>query len=300
VNDISALIGQCAILIPTYARSSILNTTLQRLTETGLSRLPLIVYDDGSPNPHAIRRVVDQWPNGRVIRGERKLGQAAGRNALMRACEQEYALVLDDDQYFLALGNLAHYVACGVGRTDKKAVVTFARINKSTGRRDVLERVPARRLPVFQGGTALFHVPSILAVGGFRDFWGFGYEEPELSMRLFFAGYEIWYDPSIIMEHNQFYSLEEFRDHRIYDYYYARNAVLLSTMNMHLWYGLPQGLARSIRRMLVFKRNYPAKFKGLMDGVLDTWRYWSERNPVIYSDWLIWQKFIRETEEFYN
>jgi GT2 family glycosyltransferase len=300
VTEISALISKCAILIPTYARSTILNTTLVRLKENGLSRLPLIVYDDGSPNPDALKHVVDQWPNGRVIRGKAKLGQSAGRNALMRDCAQEYALMLDDDQYFLEVGNLAHYVASGIGRIDNTSVITFARINKATGRRDIPEWVPAGRLPVFQGGTALFHLPSVLSVGGFRDFWGFGYEEPELGTRLFFAGKQIWYDPSIIMEHNQFYLPEEKRDFRLYDYFYARNVVLLSTMNVSLWYGLPLGISRSIRRMLVFKRNYAAKLKGLLDGILDTWRYRAERNPVAFSDYRLWEKHLRQYEAYLN
>jgi GT2 family glycosyltransferase len=300
MTDYASLANRCAILIPTYARSAILRYSLDRMRGSWMAELPLIVYDDGSPDPMAIREVVASWPKGRVIRGEKSLGQSAGRNILMRACEQEYALVLDDDQYFLDFGNIKETISSGMDKTDKSAVITFARINKSTGRRDIPERVPACKLPVFQGGTALFHIPSILSVGGFRDFLGFGYEEPDLSMRLFWAGFTIWYEPSIVMEHNQFYSADEFRDTAKYDYYYARNAVLISSMNMPLWYGLLIGLVRSVRRMMVFNRNYLSKIRGLTDGILDTFRYWSEREPVTFSKCQNWNRFRKKCEQYLN
>jgi GT2 family glycosyltransferase len=300
MNNFSSLANKCAILIPTYARPDILQYSLNRMRETWLVELPLLVYDDGSPNGEAINDVVNSWPEGRVIRGQQRLGQAAGRNILMRACRQENALLLDDDQYFLGLGNLKDLILSGAGSYDKTAVVTFARINKGSGRRDVPEWVPARILPVFQGGTALFHLPSVLSVGGFRDFWGFGYEEPELSIRLFLAGYKIWYDPSIIMEHNQFYVTKESRDFRLYDYHYARNAVLISTMNAPLWFGLSEGIIRSLRRMFVFKRNYSQKVKGLIHGITYTFRLWRERSPVSFVEYWRWKKFRNTGIKFLN
>ena len=273
--------------------------SLTRLKGIGLGDLPLFVYDDHSRDPEKTRRVVQSWPGGNITSGKEWMGQAYGRNVLMRACEAEFALVLDDDQYFLELGNLDFHMKNRPNQ-EGHAIVTFARIAKADGRRDIPAWVRASRIFVFQGGTALFHVPSILSVGGFRDYWGFGYEEPELSMRLYSAGYSIWYDPSIVMEHNQFDVPEEGRDTELYDFLYARNAILLSTLNMPLWLGLPEGLFRSIRRSLYQRRSSYAKLRGTIQGTLDTFRFWKERRPLSYAMCMEWKRFQKSGENFLN
>jgi glycosyltransferase involved in cell wall biosynthesis len=291
--------SKCAILITTRNRPAILQESLTRLRDVGLGELPLYVYDDNSCDPDANRKVAQSWPNNTFICGKKWMGQAYGRNLLMRSCEFEYALVLDDDQYFLELGGLeTHLMSCP--NQGGPAVVTFARIAKSSGRRDIHAWVPAVRLHVFMGGTALFHLPSILSVGGFRDYWGFGYEEPELSMRLFAAGYSILYDPSIVMEHNQFYTAEEGRDSRLYDFLYARNGILLSTLNMSLWPGFVEGLIRSARRSLTSRRNPWAKVRGTLQGIFDTVKYWNDRKPLPYSTCMEWKRLQKAGENLLN
>lgn len=296
------LADRCAILIPTHDRPGILDVSLKKHAEMGLSDLPLVVYDDASPDPDAIRRVVDQWPGSRLIRGEERIGQAAGRNILMRACEREYALVLDDDEYFLELGGLNRHVE--MPPVPKCAAVTFALIRKSDGVRIVPPSVPAQTIPVFFGGTTMFHIPSVLSVGGYRSYWRYGFEEPELSFRIMAAGFQIFYDPSVLMEHNQFHGPDEARNYDEYDRLYARNALLMDTLNLPLWIGLPRGLARSLRRSLLQRGNSAVKLKGTLDGLAWTCRHWADRRPVSFStyrrlarfskDWL---RRVREAED---
>lgn len=269
----------CSIIIATRNRPQILAETLRRLHEKGLGHFPLWVYDDASDDPVAIRVVASSWPGATVVREEQKRGQAHGRNVLLRACGTPYAISLDDDQYFLELGDLATYFA-EPRPVEAPAVVSFQCRAVKDGRLDRPAELASGPTTWFMGGCVLFHVPSILKVGGYREWWVYGYEEPELAMRLFAAGLGLWYDAGILVEHNQWYNPNERRDYREYDYLYARNAVLLTSMNYPLVLGLALGLLRSVRRALFLRRNYAAKVKGLVDGVGMTFGYWAERTPM--------------------
>jgi glycosyltransferase involved in cell wall biosynthesis len=282
----------CSILIATRNRPAILAGTFERLREKGLGDWPLWIYDDASDDPAAMKRVVDSWPGSHLIRGEQQRGQALGRNALMQACGTPFAVCLDDDQYFLETGALTSYLA-DPRAPDAPAAVSFQCVAKRDGRLDRPADMPSGPTTWFMGGCVLFHVPSVLAVGGYRDWWVYGYEEPELAARLFAAGRAIWYDASVLIEHNQFYNPNERRDYGEYDYLYARNAVLLTSMNYPLLLGLPLGIARSIRRALYIRRNPGRNFAGFLHGLAMTFSRWPERTPMRWAQARAWMRLNR-------
>jgi GT2 family glycosyltransferase len=232
----------------------------------GLGTLPLWVYDDASDDPSAISGAVKEiWPNAHVILGGKRVGQAEGRNVLLRACQTEFAIMLDDDQYFLEIGLLNDHIVQH-SRNPDRAIVQFQSIVKATGETAHPKEAGPRMVPSFMGGCVLVHAPSLLKAGGYRPFFLYGYEEPDLAMRLWGQGFHVWYDSSIVVEHNQWYSPDERRDFREYD--------------SPLWLGLPVGLARSVKRALYHKRNYGAKAAGLLQGVAMTFSHWRERTPL--------------------
>ena len=282
----------CSIMIATRNRPKILAETFQRLREKGFGAFPMWVYDDASDDPTAIRDVVATWPGAQMRREETKRGQAHGRNVLLKACGTPYAISLDDDQYFLDAGNLDTYLV-DPRPADACAAVSFQCRAVKDGRLDRPADMPSGLTTWFMGGCVLFHVPTVLAVGGYREWWVYGYEEPELALRLFAAGHRIWYERSILVEHNQWYNPNERRDYREYDYLYARNAVLLTSLNYPLLLGLPLGVVRSVRRAFFLKRNYGAKVKGLLDGVVQTFSRWSERKPMDWNRSLEWNRMNR-------
>jgi glycosyltransferase involved in cell wall biosynthesis len=283
----------CAILIPTLNRPEILGETLRHLKGMGLDTLPLWLGDDCSDDPDMVRRVADaHWPDAHIIRQPVRRGQAHGRNALLRACERPWAILLDDDQYFLRVGNLFDYVSGQVGGDDL-AVLSFQCRDKTDGRLDVPEGSPAGPVATYMGGAVMFKVEPVLAAGGYREYWGYGYEEPELAARLYARGYTVWYDPANMVEHNHVMGLKAARDETQYDYLYARNAILMSTLNMPLWFGLPVGLARSVKRSLLFKRNARAKLRGTLAGMAMTFRYWRDRRPMSFRQAQAWLRFSR-------
>lgn len=282
----------CSILIATRNRPQILKTTFDRLVEKGFGGYPMWVYDDASTDAASIRDVVATWPGARLLREDTQRGQSHGRNVLMRACGTPYAICLDDDQYFLEEGDLKTHLAVERAK-DAPAAVSFQCRAVKDGRLDRPADLPSGPTTWFMGGCVLFHVPSVLSVGGYRVWWVYGYEEPELALRLFAGGFGIWYDKTILIEHNQWYNPAEKRDYREYDYLYARNAVLLTSMNYPLVLGLSLGIARSIRRAFFLKRNYAAKAKGLLDGIAMTFTKWGERDPMSWARSLEWNRMIR-------
>jgi len=280
-----------AILIPTRNRAGILATTLKELQNAGLGEVPLWIYDDCSADPAAIPKTVEGWPRVRVISGKKRVGQAEGRNVLMRACGKEFGLFLDDDSFPRSVAGLQKHLVYNPEL--RRAVVTFQYMDIPTQRYSTPVDQPAGPARAFQGGGSLFHIPTILGLGGFRSFFIYGYEEPELSCRLQMNGFHIWYEPSLVVFHNHFETPAEFRNHAEYHYLYARNSILMSSLNMPLWLGLPHGLARSVRRSF-YQRNYCwPKCRGTADGIWQSFFLWRERTPGTYAQAKDWIRFSK-------
>jgi len=286
-----ALLENLGILIPTRNRAEILSTTLRELGRAGLGKVPLWVYDDCSTESAAIQSVVREWPNGQVIRGKTRVGQAEGRNILMRSCDKQFGLLLDDDSFPISSMGLQRHLQ--ENREPKRAIITFQYLDVPTQRLSTPNEVGEGLARTFQGGGSLFHIPSVLKVGGFRSFFIYGYEEPELAMRVRLNGYEIWYDPSIVVRHNHFETPNENRDYGEYDYLYARNSILMSSLNMPLWFGLPHGLARSVRRSFFRRRNLWPKLRGTISGISLSLSLWANRTPCSVNQALEWCRFSK-------
>jgi GT2 family glycosyltransferase len=281
-----------AILIPTRNRPAILKRTLEELAARGFGGHSLLVYDDASDEPLEIDKVVSLWPGARLLRGKTRCGQARGRNELMRSTTCPYALFLDDDSW--PEHHAALMTALKDVRDDGITIATFQYRSLGDGK---LSKPPERqRGPSagFLGGASLFHVPPVLAIGGYREFFVYGYEEPELAMRHWLRGLKVEYFPGVVIAHNHLEKPDEKRDHREYDFLYARNGVLMSSLNMPLWFGLPHGLARSLRRSLHRKQNFMSKLSGTLAGIKMTFSLWPERTPCSWRQAFRWIQFNRQ------
>lgn len=281
-----------AILIPTRNRPGILQRTLEELLQRGFGSHRLFIYDDASDDPDAITRVVGSWPGGKLIRSDIRTGQAKGRNRLMREACSEFALFLDDDSWPEANAPLA--AAAAAMRQDSLTVATFQYRSLADGKLSAGVDQRRSQSSSFLGGASLFHVPSVLALGGYREAFVYGYEEPELALRLWLAERRIEYFPEVIVAHNHFERPDEKRDYREYDFLYARNGLLMSSLNMPLWFGLPHGLARSLRRSFYRKRNFTAKLAGTWAGIKMTFSHWSDREPCSWRQVRHWIKFNQQ------
>lgn len=282
-----------AILIPTRNRPVLLAESLRRLAAAGFQECPLWIYDDASVHPEAVRKAVATWPRAQVIRGEKRIGQAAGRNRLMRACGRTFAIFLDDDQYFLTKGPIFEYMLLPPD-VRPPAVVAFQSINRGDGRCAIRRGLPVGETWTFMGGACLFHVPSVLAVGGFREDFMYGWEEPELAMRLWLRGFQLWFDTRIVVEHNHRVTPETARDAAEYDFLYARNIVLAYTLNAPAWIGWPLGVVHALR--FVRRRDVAARdiaMRGVRVGLRESLRRRGERTPASTVRFCRWLRYVR-------
>lgn len=296
VDPLTAIAERAAMIIPTRNRPELLGETLDRLLGVGFDNVPLYVYDDASDEPEQVREtVLARFPAARIIRGKRKAGQAYGRNVLLRTIDREYAICLDDDVYFLDTGRLHEWLLSG-REAERPAVVTFHCRDRQDHPEDMPDKICTRAEPSpgFLGGACLFRAPTILDVGGYRDFWGYGYEEPELALRLYARGHLLYSDPSIKVEHNHRIDKIARRDDAEYARLYARNAILMYTLNTAPAWGLARGLARSMRFVLRRKRQRPSAIAGTVLGVVDTFRYWRCRNAVPVKKVRHWEAAFRQ------
>jgi GT2 family glycosyltransferase len=232
-----------------------------------------------------------EWPNAQVITGRQRVGQAEGRNTLMRSCGREFGLFLDDDSFPKSVAGIERHLFHP--EDSRRAVVTFQYLDVPTQRLSTPADVGEGETRSFQGGASLFHIPTVLGLGGFRSFFIYGYEEPELSLRLQMNAFHIWYDPAITVHHNHFETPAEFRNNVEYDYLYARNSILLSSLNMPLLLGLPIGLARSVRRSFYLRRNLWSKTKGTVAGLWLSLYLWAERRPCSWPKAIEWCRSIK-------
>jgi GT2 family glycosyltransferase len=210
----------------------------------------------------------------------------------MCACSCEFALFLDDDSWPEARESVLAALKTMID--DHLGIVTFTYKALADGTLSVPLGRQRGRVTGFLGGASLFHVPSVLKVGGYRGFWVYGGEEPELTMRLWLAGVSVEYLPGVIILHNQYYTPEEGRDYWEYDYLYARNTILMSSLNMPLLLGLPYGFFRAVRWSVYRNRNYTAKSRGLAVGVFQSFSRLRERQPCSWRQAAHWILFLSQ------
>ncbi len=283
---------ELAILIPTRNRPEILARTLDELRAGGFEAHPLWIYDDASDDPQATEHAVAaRWPNANVIRGTVRGGQAKGRNQLMAACTTQLALMLDDDSWPEDRNKLALAVQLMV--VGGISVATFQCRSLADGRLSIPPEQARGPASSFLAGASVFHVPKILQLGGYREEFVYGYEEPELAMRMWLAGCRIEQFPDVVVAHNHFETAGENRNVREYDYLYARNAILMSSLNLPLVLGLPHGLLRSVRRSLHARRNASSLIRGTFMGIRDTFVLWRMRRPASWIRALAWLRFSK-------
>lgn len=284
---------ELAILIPTRNRPAILKRTLQELLRLGFGDHPLLVYDDASDNPAEVENTITSiWPNARLLKGNIRSGQAKGRNRLMQGCPCKYALFLDDDSWPEAKESVFRALQTMV--KDRLSIVTFTYKSLATGELSVGSEKKRSRVPAFLGGASLFDVPSVMSVGGYREYFIYGFEEPELGMRLWLAASKVEFLPGVVVLHNQFYTPDEKRDYREYDFLYARNIILMASLNMPLLIGLSYGVMRSIRWSSYRKRNFTSKLQGMIAGIVQSFSRWRERKPCSVKQAFAWMRFWRQ------
>jgi GT2 family glycosyltransferase len=162
----------------------------------------ILVLDMASDPP--LRRPSD----ARLVREPTNTGVAAGRNRLVELMTSDIVVFLDDDAVLLT-ADIAPRVRDRFAADPRLAVVAF-RIVRGDGRsvsaehpfrgppRDVEQRRPCA---YFLGGACAIRRDAFVAAGGFDERFRYSTEEIDLAMTLTADGYELLYDPAVVVEH---------------------------------------------------------------------------------------------------
>lgn len=275
-----SLAEQITILIPTKDRAADLRASLEKMKEDGYGDLPFIIYDDGSADPEATRRATECLKNVKVIWGKKSHGQAWGRNRLIEQCNTSFALLTDDDTFFLTpLEKISDLIMRdlafpGIGKAD----AVCSQVVRSYDQVLLFPKLEGSKQVLFPVGMGLLVRRDVMKrLGGFRDFFVYRHEETELGLRFWRENHVVVATTEIIMEHVH---TQAGRSSKQYDYLTARNLLLMHFLDLPGFYGFPLGVLRTIRLFFRLHVHYFALLCGFFAGLIGCWRYRNERSVM--------------------
>lgn len=198
-------------IVITYHRGDLLQKALDSIySQTDIEgSFEVIVVDNGGdaevgPPPRSDVLL-------RVVRPERNLGVAGGRNLGMSLASGSCLVFLDDDAIWHDTHDMARILAL-FAANDRCACVAVKILNPQTGAvdRHLLPAPNKDRLalaeepletPYFYGCAHALRAEVVRKIGGYPERFMYGMEEIDLSLRLVDAGYTIVFDPRIAALH---------------------------------------------------------------------------------------------------
>jgi GT2 family glycosyltransferase len=216
-----------SIMITTRNRVSELVKTLESCrTLTGINKEVLVVDDTSTDGTYEI--VCQQFPEVAIVRNAVNKGSIASRNDILRRARGRHIVCLDDDSRFIENDACARIVARMEGEPDI-GIISFQVIGPEN---------PATLAP---GGrvSGEWHCSSFACCGAairrsmlektglLPEIFFHGYEEPDLALRAWDAGYRVVQWNEIIVYH-EFSSLN--RNERRVHQRHARNEAISVVM----------------------------------------------------------------------
>lgn len=201
---------EVSFIIITYQRGRLLQDCLDAVyQQTGLgSQVEVVVIDNAgdaqiNPPPSSIFQL-------QVVRSEKNLGVAGGRNLGMQHARGEYLLFIDDDAIWHSHDDAARIMQhfrqnprCGVVavkslKPDGTVVVSeYPHPNKTR----IAAATEPTEVPYYYGVGHGLRASAVKQVGNYPERYFYSMEEVDLSLRIINAGYTIVYDPSIAVYH---------------------------------------------------------------------------------------------------
>ena len=217
----TAALNDVSIIIVTYQGDELTKNCLDSLAATCGSE-PQIVVVDNSPS-ETTRRIAAEYPNAVYVPSPGNPGFAGGNNRALPFCDRRYVLLLNNDTIVHSRESIAGLVRfleehpkCGAvqgsGRLYPSGTIagcgswlTPLGFMWSPGFNAKEHPLFGEAHPCFMGGGffLMFRRCDIAKVGGFlfrSAFWCY-YEETDFCHRLLLAGMEVWYAPTVPIDH---------------------------------------------------------------------------------------------------
>jgi GT2 family glycosyltransferase len=187
-------------VIPTRGRVDSLLRTLDSIRlQSGVGVIELIVVDDASEPPLKL-----DTADVAVIRFDSSRGACAARNAGTDLAQGDFLLFMDDDAELVEPSEVLRALRWFVDHP-RLAVVGFRQLTPNGDvhhAQPISSEVPAHTNLFYSYG-CLVDRKAYRDVGGMNEMFGYYYEEVELSLKLFAAGFGIIYDPTLRVIHHQ-------------------------------------------------------------------------------------------------
>ena len=160
-------------------------------------RLIEIVLVDNASTDGTAGFMRESYPHVRLIRSHRNLGCPVARNLAMANTRGEFIAHLDDDG---VLEDDAIALAAAMMGEHPDAGVVMLNVTED-GRSLLGNVINGATLPTFIGGANLMRAEAVRRIGLFEDTILRQGEEHDMAIRLFEAGYLIYYCREAVMQH---------------------------------------------------------------------------------------------------
>lgn len=187
-------------IVPTHDRYDSLCRTLASVRRQNYDiDIEFIVIDDASNPP------LPPLPDDvKVIRFDNNVGACVGRNSGVKVASGDLLLFIDDDAEFISEDSLSRAVEWFTNWPELGAVG----FRQLTPDRQVHYMQPANtevpvRSGIFFAYGCMVRREAFETVHGLNEEFGYYYEEIEFSLKLLSSGYEVIYDPELMVIHHQ-------------------------------------------------------------------------------------------------
>lgn len=242
-----------SVLMPARNCEAYVGEAIESIIKQTFSDWELIIADDASTD--ATRFIIDQYDDPRIrrVHNESQLGVASTRNNLLRFADGEFITWLDADDisYPLRLEKLLdafssrpQLALCGSNVIRRHGFSgKYSVTNHPLEYEEIKSVIAEKKRVPFTPASVAFRREILGEVGGFRDFFNIGGEDPDFVLRVC-EKYQAGNIPDVL-----------------YEYRYTRNSVSRQFReNDYLQLYLPQ--------LWFFLAEQRAKHKGL-DGLMD-------------------------------
>lgn len=189
-----------SILITTKNRKIDLFFTLQKVASLiNRDDVECIVCDDGSTDG-TFEMVRDNFPNVQLIQNRKSKGLIFSRNRMLNAITSDYAISIDDDLHFLSEEPLK--VIQQYFEENPRCAVQSFRIFWSKQSPESMETFQiAEKVKSFAGGANVWNMKAWKEIPNYPSWFVFYGEEDFAAFQLFKKGWEIHYNPEILVHH---------------------------------------------------------------------------------------------------
>lgn len=233
--------------ITTKNRRDILPDAIESALKQEYSNKEIYVFDDGSTDgTFELRK---KYRNLKWERVEKSIGLLEARNRMMRLCDADIFVSLDDDAWFLKNDEVAIAVEY-FKKNENIGAIAFDILETRSERYREVNRTKPLPTNFFKGAGHALRLGVVQEAGFYIPFpVKYGHEEKDLGIRILDRGYEIWMLPGVHVWHD--YTMIA-RDRIEQDFGFMVNDLIYRYRRVPLLYLIPV-LGLSIYRTLTNK-----------------------------------------------